>query len=154
MKKILFLISFSFLILHSCSSSDSNSGSNQALTGKLKRIHVISSGGSADSNIDFFYDDDSRLIKETITDLTNNQITSTILFLRDANGYVINRFESNSSNYTSNTNYIVDSNGVVLSSVETKTNSGNSTQITASYSYTNNKISQINFSDGHQEKYT
>ena len=110
MKKLLYLLSLSFLILQSCSSSDANSDNNQTLTGKLKRIHVISSGGSADSNIDFFYDENGRLIKETITDLANNQIVNTILFVRDTNGYVINRFESNSSNYTSNTNYVVDSN--------------------------------------------
>ncbi|MFM2213538.1 MAG: hypothetical protein RL427_801 [Bacteroidota bacterium] len=154
MKKLLYLLSLSFLILQSCSSSDSSNANNQTLTGKLKRIHVIPSGGGSQLNDDFFYDDNGRLIKQTTTELSNNQITSTVLFLRDANGYIINKFESGSSNYSTNTNYVVDSNGVYLSSVETKTNAGVSNQVTASYSYTNNKISQINFSDGHQEKYT
>ena len=140
--------------MQSCSSGDSNSGSNQLLTGKLKKLQLIPSGGGSQQDYDFFYDDNGRLIKQTTTKLSTNQITNTVIFLRDANGYIINRFESGSSNYSSNTNYVVDSNGVYLSSVETTNNSGVSNQITASYIYMNNKISQINFSDGHQEKFT
>lgn len=154
MKTLKLLLVTAFLILQSCSSSDSNSASNQTLTGKLKRLHLIPSGAGSEQNVDFFYDDNGRLIKQTTTKLSNNQITETVIFLRDANGYIINKFESGSSNYTTNTNYVVDSNGVYLSSVETNTNAGVSNQVTASYSYTNNKIAQINFSNGHQEKYT
>ena len=154
MKIVLYLLSLSFLILQSCSSDDSNSPSNPTLAGKLKRIHLIPSGGGSQQNIDFFYDENGLLIKETTTDISNYQITATVIYLRDSNGYIINQLQVSSSNYTTNTNYVVDTNGVYLSSVETITNAGVSNQISASYSYINNKISQINFSDDHQENYT
>jgi hypothetical protein len=154
MKIVLYLFSLSFLILQSCSSDDSNSASNPTLAGKLKRIHLITSGGESQQNIDFFYDENGLLIKETTTDISNYQIAATVIYLRDSNGYIINQLQVNSSNYTTNTNYVVDTNGVYLSSVETITNAGVSNQISATYSYINNKISEINFSDGHQVKYT
>jgi hypothetical protein len=154
MKKIIYLLIITFLLLQSCSNGDSNSSDNVIISGKLKRIHLIPSE-SQQQFIDFFYDLNGKLIKETTTNVPDGIITKNITFLRNENGDIINKFEViNTNNTTINTNFTIDNNGFYLTSTETKTISGNSTQTTANYIYTNNKISEINFSNGHRKIFT
>ncbi|MBU3680841.1 MAG: hypothetical protein FGM16_02750 [Flavobacterium sp.] len=154
MKKIIYLLCITILMVQSCSSDDSNNTDNQiVLSGKLKRIHLIPSGDNYQQFIDFIYDENGKLIQETTTNVATGQIIKRLTLLRNSNGYITNRFEVASNNSTTNTNYVVNDNGIYLTSTETKTSAGVSTVVTANYIYTNNKISQINFSDGHQEKF-
>jgi hypothetical protein len=153
MKKIIFLLSFTFLILQSCSSGDSNSSNNPLLSGKLKRIHLILSNGT-NTYSNYFYDNNGSLVKITETNESGSITAQSITLVRNNNGKIINQlFVDYAGGVQINTDYVLDSNGFYLSSNKTYTGASNS-PISATYFYSNNKISQINFSDGNKEKYT
>jgi hypothetical protein len=153
MKKILYLISITFLLLQSCSSSDSNSSNNLLLSGKLKRFHNVQSNGTNAWN-NYFYDNNGRLIKITTTNESQSMIAQSITFVRDNNGKIINQSNVDyAGGVQINTDYTLDNNGFYLSSIKSYIGASNS-PISATYIYSNNKISQTNFSDAKKEKYT
>jgi YD repeat-containing protein len=153
MKKIIYLLSITFLMLQSCSSGDSNTNNNPLLTGKLKRIHTVSSDGQNYYN-NFFYDEIGQLIEITVSNESGSQIIESVKFTRNSNGKIINSlFNDFTAPQQINYAYTLDNNQNYLTCSLTYTPlTTNSTGIV--YIYSGNKISQINHSDGKKEKYT
>jgi hypothetical protein len=81
-------------------------------------------------------------------------IAQSITFVRDNNGKIINQSNVDyAGGVQINTDYTLDNNGFYLSSIKSYIGASNS-PISATYIYSNNKISQTNFSDAKKEKYT
>lgn len=140
-------------MLQSCSSSDSNSSSNPLISGKLKRAHDMQSNGTDVWN-NYFYDNNGRLIKITLTNESQSIIVQSITYVRDNNGKIINQLKVDfAAGVQINTDYILDNNGFYLSSNKSYVGASNS-PISATYIYSNNKILQANYSDGTKQKYT
>jgi hypothetical protein len=143
MKKIIYLLSVTFLLLQSCSSgSDSN---NPAIQGKLKKIT------SSNYNINYNYDANNLIgYDESI----GNNITAKHTFTRDSNNKIVSyTFNSIQSNTQITTNYTRDSNGKILSSITKYVGATNPNE-TRTYSYTGSLISQISASDGSKNRFS
>lgn len=154
MKKTFYLLSFTFLLLQSCSSGDSNTTNNSLLTGKLKRTHTVSSNGQ-NSYSNFFYDGNGQLIKVTAGNESGSIIVESYVFTRNSNGKIVNvLFNNYNSPRQINYAYTLDSNQNYLTCLITYTPSTTENSTGEVYVYSGNKISQINYSDGRKEKYT
>ena len=154
MKKIICLLSITFLMLQACSSSDSNTTNNPLLKGKLKRTHTVSSNGQNSYSSNYFYDDNGHLIKMTAGNDSGSQIFESFVFTRNSSGKIVNiLYNDYNAHQQIDYAYTLDSNQNYLTCSKTYTPSTNNSTGEV-YVYSGNKISQINHSDGEKVKYT
>lgn len=145
MKKIIYVLGITFLLLQSCSSG-SGSNTNPTIQGKLKKIT------SSNYSINYNYDANGNLIG--YDELLNANITSKHTFTRDSNSKIVSyTFNSIESNIQITTNYTRDNNGKILSSVTKYVGATNPSE-TRTYTYIGSLISQINVSDGSKQRLT
>ncbi len=145
-------MSITFLILQSCSSSDSNS---TASNGKLKKIHTIDSSGD-NFWTNFSYDSNERLIKISEGNESGSYAFQSIIFTRNSSGKIVNTFtlfNVSGNPQQINKAYTLDSdqNYLTCSLTYTPLTSNSTGEI---YVCLGNKISQVNYSDGRKKKYT
>ncbi len=145
MKKIIYVLGITFLLLQSCSSG-SGSNTNPTIQGKLKKIT------SSNYSINYNYDANGNLIG--YDELLNANITSKHTFTRDSNSKIVSyTFNSIESNIQITTNYTRDNNSKILSSITKYVGATNPNE-SRTYTYTGNLISQINISDGSKNRYS
>lgn len=144
MKKV-FGLSIMLLIivaLNSCSTNGSanSNNSNSNWNGKLSKIVIQSSAGPGSYSINFFYDNNGRLIRYYTAE--GGLMIESWTFTRNADGKIVGEtFINTSQNYSENTSYNLNANGQYISSLMIPSNA-NASRDSVVYYYNGNKIEQ------------